>query len=94
MTLWLIALKLNAKIFMRIEISRICHNSFTIAWGNSGTHDFSANTDYQLLYTKKPLYNIPIGEKYFYFEMYMCTLRLNYRTYLDEQDMSMLSCLL
>ena len=35
----------NASIFMRIEISRILHNSFTIAWGNSGSHNFSANTD-------------------------------------------------
>ena len=47
MTSLLIALKtkLNASIFMRIEISRILHNSFTIAWGNSGSHVFSANTD-------------------------------------------------
>ena len=35
MTLLHIALKLglNISIFKRIEISRILHNSFTIAWG-------------------------------------------------------------
>ena len=35
MTLLLITLKLGLKasIFMRIEISRILHNSFAIAWG-------------------------------------------------------------
>ena len=35
MTLLLIALEigLNASVFMRIEISRILHNSFAIAWG-------------------------------------------------------------
>ena len=35
MTLLLIALKLglNGSIFMRIEISRILHNSFAITWG-------------------------------------------------------------
>ena len=40
-TLLSIALKLglNASIFMRIEISRILHNSFTMAWGNSGSHN-------------------------------------------------------
>ena len=77
---------------MRIDISRILHNSFAITWGNSGSHSVSSNTNYQLIYTKRTLYNIPIGEKYFYFEMNMHTLRLNYkkRTYLDEQDMSML----
>ena len=37
---------------MRIEISRILHNSFAIAWGNSGSHDFSVNTDYQNLIQK------------------------------------------
>ena len=48
MTLLLIAptLGLNASIFMRIEISRILHNPFAITWGNSGSHNFSANTDY------------------------------------------------
>ena len=48
MILLLIALKLglNASIFIRIEISRILHNSFAIAWGNSGSHDFSVNTKY------------------------------------------------
>ena len=30
--------------------------------GNYGSHNFSANTDYQLIYTKRILYNIPIGE--------------------------------
>ena len=81
MTLLLIALKLglNASIIMRIEISRIFHNSFTITWGNSGSHNFSANTDYQLTYTERTLYNIPIGEKYFYFEMNMHSLRLSYK---------------
>ena len=80
MTLLLIALKLglNVSIFMRIEISRILHNSFRIAWENSGSHDFSANIDYQLIYIKRTLYNIPIREKYFYFEMNMHTLRLGY----------------
>ena len=60
MTLLLIALKLglNASILMRIEISRILHNSFAIIWGNSGSHDFSVNTNYQLIYTKRTLYNI------------------------------------
>ena len=38
MTLLLIALKigLNTSIFMRIEISRILHNSFVITWGILG----------------------------------------------------------
>ena len=42
---------------MRIEISRILHNSFVIAWGNSQSLNFSANTNYQLIYTKRTLYN-------------------------------------
>ena len=48
MPLLLIALKLglNSSIFMRIETSRILHNSFAITWGNSGIHNFSASTDY------------------------------------------------
>ena len=81
MTLLLIALKLalTTSIFMRIEISRIFLNSFAIAWENSGSHGFRANTNYQLIYTKTTLYNIPIGEKYFYFEMNMHTLRLSYK---------------
>ena len=81
MTLGLIALKLglNASIFMRIEIPRILHNSFAIAWENSGSHDFSVNTNYRLIYIKRTLYNIPIGEKYFYFEMNMHMLRSNYK---------------
>ena len=54
---------------MRIEISRILHNSFAIAWGNSGSHDFSVSTNYRLIYIKRTLYSIPIGEKYFYFEI-------------------------
>ena len=60
MTLSLIVLKLgsNANIFMRIEISRILHNSFVITWGNSGSHDFSANTNYQLIYTERTLSNV------------------------------------
>ena len=81
MTLLHIALKLglNASIFMRIEISRILHKSFTITLGNSGSHNLSVNTDYQLTYTERTLYDIPIGEKYFYFEMNMQTLRSNYK---------------
>ena len=31
--------RITISIFMRIEISRIFHNSFTIAWGNSGSRD-------------------------------------------------------
>ena len=47
---------------------------------NSGRHDFSVITDYQLIeYTERTLYNIPIGVKYFYFEMTMHTLRSNYK---------------
>ena len=38
---------------MRIEISRILHTSFAIACWNYGSHNFSANTDYQLIYTKR-----------------------------------------
>ena len=55
MPLLLIALKLalNASIFIRIEISRILHNSFTIMGGNSGSHILSVNIDYQLIYTKR-----------------------------------------
>ena len=40
---------------MRIEISRILHNSFAITWGKSGSHVFSTNTDYQLIYTERTL---------------------------------------
>ena len=40
-----------------IEISRILYSSFAITWGNSGSHDFSANNDYQLIYTERALYN-------------------------------------
>ena len=81
MTLLLINLKLgsNASIVMRIEISRILHNSSAIAWWNTGNHDFSAYTNYHLINTKRTLYNFPIGEEYFYFEMNMCTLKLNYK---------------
>ena len=64
---------------MRIEISRILHNSFAIAWENSGSQDFSVNTNYQSIYIERTLYNIPIGEKYFYFEMNMGTLRSNFK---------------
>ena len=58
MTLLLIALTLglNASIFMRID--RILHNSFATVWGNSGSHTFSVNTDYQLIYIKRILYNM------------------------------------
>ena len=39
---------------------------------------FSVN--YQLIeYTKRTLYNISIGEKYFYLEMNMHTIRSNYK---------------
>ena len=71
--------RINASIFMRIEVSRIMHNSFAIAWGNSGSHNLSANTNYQLICNERTLYNIPVGEKYFYFEKNMCTLRSNYK---------------
>ena len=64
---------------MRIEISRILPNSFAVAWGNSGSHDLSANTKYQLICTERTLYNILIQGKYFYFEMNMCTLRSNHK---------------
>ena len=38
--------------------------------GNSGSHDFSVITDYWLTdYITCTVYNIPIGVKYFYFEM-------------------------
>ena len=48
--------------------------------GNSGSHNFSVITDYELFeYTKGTLYNIPIGVKYFYFEMNMHVLRSNYK---------------
>ena len=79
MTLLLIALKLglNASIFMRIEISRILYNSCNYMV-NSGSHDFSANTNYRLIYTERMLYNIPIGKKYFNCEMNMHTLKLGY----------------
>ena len=73
MTLLLIAQKigLNASIFTRKEISRILHNSFAITWGNSGSHIFSANTDYQLIYTKRTLYNTmrPEGLLYIQFTL-------------------------
>ena len=64
---------------MRIEISRILYNSFAIIWENSWNHDFSVNTDYRLIYTERTLYNMPTGEKYFYFEINMCMLRSNYK---------------
>ena len=71
--------RIHASIFMRIEISRILHNTFAITWGNSGSHDLSSDTNYQLICVKRTLYNIPIGEKYFYFEMNMHTSRSNYK---------------
>ena len=48
---------LNASIFREIEISRILHNSFAITWENSGSHNFSDNTNYQLICTERNLYN-------------------------------------
>ena len=80
MTSLLIALKIGLKtsIFMRIEISRILHNSFAIAWGEFWESHFSAYADYQLIYIESTLYNNPIGEKYFYFEMNIHMLGLNY----------------
>ena len=47
---------------MRIKISKILHNSFAIAWGNSGIHNFSVNNDYQLIYIEKTLYNTKAQE--------------------------------
>ena len=81
MTLLLMNLNLGSitSIFMKIEISRILHNHFAISWANSGSHMFSANTNYQLIYTKRELYNFPIGEKYFYFQMNMHMLILSYK---------------
>ena len=29
--------------------------------GNSGSHDFRANTNYQLIYTERTLYNMPFN---------------------------------
>ena len=47
--------------------------------GNSVSHDTSAITKYWLLkYTKRILYNIPIGVEYFCFEMNMHMLGLNF----------------
>ena len=43
---------------MRIEISRILHNSFAITWENSWSHDFSANTENQLVYIERTLDDI------------------------------------
>ena len=48
-----------ASIFMRIR------NIKNSSWGNYRSHNFSANTNYQLTYTKRILYNIPIRERYF-----------------------------
>ena len=42
--------------------------------GDSGSHNFSAITNYWLFaYTKRTLYNIPIGVQYFYYGMNMHT---------------------
>ena len=81
MTLWLIALKigLNARHIHENRNIWNFHNSFALAWWNSGSHNFSVNTDYWLIYMERTLYNIPIGEKYFDFEMNMCTLISNYK---------------
>ena len=59
MTLWLISLKIDLILAYSwtIEISRILHKSFAITWGKSGSHNFSANTDYQLIYAKGTLHN-------------------------------------
>ena len=38
--------RINASIFMRLEIARMLHNSFAIAWGNFESHDLHANTNY------------------------------------------------
>ena len=49
---------------------------------NSGSHDFSTFTEYQLhldlicIYTKRILHNIPIEVKYFYFELNMHMFKL------------------
>ena len=49
------------------------HKSFAIAWGNSGSHDFSANIDYQLIYAERALHNKGEKVKYideeFFYEM-------------------------
>ena len=50
-----------------------------------GGHDFSANTNYQLIYIKRILYNIPIGENSLSVK-WICTRQ----DYLNELDMSML----
>ena len=42
---------------MRIETTRILQNSFAIAWENSGSHDFSVNTNNPLIYIERPLYH-------------------------------------
>ena len=62
---------------------------------NSGSHDFRAFTEYQLhldsvcIYTERILHNIPIGVKYFYFEMNMCMFKLYYSSNLNEHDIGM-----
>ena len=48
---------------MRNRVSRILHKSFAIARGNSRSHDFSGNTEYQLINAERTLYNIP-GETF------------------------------
>ena len=91
MTIALIGL--NASIFMKNRNIQKIAQLLCNHMGNSGSHNFSAITNYQLLkYTKRTLYNIPIGVKYFYFEMNMHMLRLNYLqlSYLDEHDMRVL----
>ena len=45
--------RINASIFMRIDISRILHNSFAITWGNLGSDNLSTNTNYQLICTEE-----------------------------------------
>ena len=62
-----------------IEISRILHKSFAIAWGTLGVMILVLIPITKLIYAKRTLHNIPIGEKYFYFEMKMHILRSNYK---------------
>ena len=43
------------RISARIEVSRILYNSSAITWGNSGSHNHSANIDYQLICIERSL---------------------------------------
>ena len=64
---------------MRIDISRIFAQLFYNYMGHSRSHNLGDNNDYWLISTKRTVYNIPIGEKYFYFKMNMHMLRLIYK---------------